>query len=65
MSTTIQVSNSTKQKLENIKNMKNANSYEEVIEILIDESVGSPRSMFGKVKLSSWSKKNRMKLNEY
>ena len=62
MVTTIQVQDATKQMLEKLKEMEHAESYDELINKIASEKLGTPKSMFGAVKLSAYSKKHdRMK----
>ncbi len=65
MSTTIQVSNTTKQVLEMMKVRKHASSYDEVIQNLMKLDTKVPKSMFGSAKgLGKWKKSDRMVFRE-
>lgn len=65
MSTTIQISDETKQLLEHVKTQEEAPSYDEVIKILLEKHTKIPKSMFGVGKgMKLWSKKDRMVLHE-
>ena len=50
MPTTIQLKNSTLNKLKKLKKEKKANSYDEVIEELIQHELNLPESLFGFMK---------------
>ena len=63
MSTTIQVSETTRQKLETVKEQEGARTLDEVISKMVDKELKTPKSMFGKAKISSWKKDNRLKLH--
>ena len=63
MTTTIQVSNTTRQKLESLKEQLSAVTLDEVISKIADKELKAPKSMFGKVKISPWTKKDRMKFH--
>ncbi len=66
MPTTIQVSDSTKRILDMLKEKERADSYDVVIAEMAKEKLKIPKSMFGKVKLSPYSReKDRMKFREY
>ncbi len=65
MATTIQVRESTKQMLEELKLQSNAETYDEVIARVIAEKLKAPKSLFGKIKLSPYIReKDRMKFRE-
>ncbi|MBS3137998.1 hypothetical protein J4232_06205 [Candidatus Woesearchaeota archaeon] len=65
MATTIQISDGTKQLLERAKAEEDASSYDEVIKKLLQKYTNVPKTMFGCGKgMKSWSKKDRMMLNE-
>ena len=64
MSTTIQVSQSTRQMLEQLKIEKKAHNYDQVIQDLISKKKKIPFSMFGSAKGLKWTKKDRMKFDE-
>ncbi len=64
MSTTIQVSQTTKQLLDIAKKNKQAPSYDQVIEDLLKKDLKVPKSMFGSTPGLSWNKKeDRMKFH--
>ena len=64
MSTTIQVSEMTKQILETIKEEEHARSYDEIINHLVVQHKHIPTSMFGSLKgMEKWTKKNRGKFH--
>ena len=63
MSTTIQVSDKTRQKLEILKEQEGLKSLDEVISKIVDKELKVPKSMFGKAKISSWKKSDRMKFH--
>ncbi|HLD04117.1 MAG TPA: hypothetical protein VJG90_00200 [Candidatus Nanoarchaeia archaeon] len=66
MHTTIQVSKTTKQLLEMVKEQKEAASYDEVIKTLLKKDMKIPDSMFGVDKGLKWNKKtDRMKFHEW
>tara|TARA_Y100000310_G_C19990704_1_gene493985 strand:+ start:232 stop:426 length:195 start_codon:yes stop_codon:yes gene_type:complete len=50
MTTTIQVSNTTKQLLEMYKEKRKASSYDEVIHSIMEKKLNIPKSMFGAAK---------------
>ncbi len=64
MATTIQVTETTKQLLERLKEEDKAGSYDEVIQkvLLVREKV--PKSMFGVDKGIVWKKEDRLKFRE-
>ena len=63
MKTTVQISNTTRQKLETLKEMEGLKTLDDVISKIADKELKSPKSMFGKAKISSWKKSDRMKFN--
>lgn len=65
MATTIQISDATRQLLEQVKEEEEASSYDEVIKKLLEKHTKTPKSMFGIGKgMKPWSKKDRMNLHE-
>ena len=64
MTTTIQVSDSTKQVLESLKVKESAASYDELIRHLVDKHSKIPKSMFGSIKTSKWKKEDRFDFHE-
>ena len=64
MTTTIQISNETKQLLEILKKQENVNTYDKIIYELAKEHTKISKSMFGNIKGLRWNKKDRLKLNE-
>lgn len=61
MTTTIQVSDATKQVLDYLKKEEEADSYDQVIQELTRVKTKVPQSMFGSVKFSRpWSREDRM-----
>ena len=64
MATTIQVSEATKRVLERLKKEEGASSYNEVIERIVKERAGVPKSMFGSMKGKGWKKEYRMEFHE-
>lgn len=65
MSTTIQVSNTTKQMLEQLKKKEHAKSYDEIIVDLMKKHTKLPESMFGALKGKGWVKEDRLELREF
>ena len=63
MKTTVQISSTTRQKLEALKEMEGLKTIDDVISKMADKELKSPKSMFGKAKISSWKKSDRMKFN--
>lgn len=62
MTTTIQVKDLTKQRLEALKQRYKAASYDEVIVIATAKEFDTPKSMFGSLKgLKPWTKADRMR----
>lgn len=64
MATTIQISNVTKQLLETLKEEENANSYDKIIQNLVNEHQEISKSMFGTIKGLRWNKNDRMKIKD-
>ncbi len=64
MATTVQISDTTRQKLEVLKKKEGLGSLDEVISRIADKELKTPKSMFGKAKISSWKKSDRMKFHE-
>jgi len=64
MTTTIQISDTTKQILGWIKEKENADSYDQVIQHLVKIHAHVPNSMFGSIKGLSWKKRDRMKFHD-
>jgi len=65
MSTTIQISNTTKQMLEQLKKKENAKSYDEIINNLMKKHTKIPKSMFGALKGKGWTKEDRLDFREF
>lgn len=65
MATTIQVSDTTKQILEMLKEKKRMKTHDQLIQNLIEEEIAVPKSMFGAAKgLSKWKKEDRAEFRE-
>lgn len=66
MPTTIQIKKTTLTKLKKLKEEKNVNSYDEVIEALIQNELNLPKSLFGfmKQKTSSFARDSEDKDHE-
>ncbi|MBS3139353.1 hypothetical protein J4207_06645 [Candidatus Woesearchaeota archaeon] len=64
MATTIQISDTTKQMLQYIKEKKHAASYEEVIVELVRKEAKVPASLFGAFTWPKWTKEDRPKDRE-
>ena len=62
MTTTIQVSNATKQMLESLKEKRM--TYDEVIQGLAKSKKQIPASLFGKMKGGQWKNKDRLEFHE-
>ena len=60
MTTTIQVSDETKQLLQMIREREDAKSYDEVIQHVLKTHAQVPKSMFGALKGFKWKKKDRI-----
>ena len=56
MATTIQVSQTTKQMLEMLKNKEHIPTYDALIRFLVHEYKPIPKSLFGSVKGLKWNK---------
>lgn len=65
MATTIQISDSTKQLLELLKEQEEASSYDQVLQKLLRQHTKVPKSMFGTMKDIKWKKSDRMDFHEY
>lgn len=63
MPTTVQISDTTRQKLEMLKEQEGLKTLDDVISKIADKELKSPKSMFGKAKISSWKKTDRMKFH--
>lgn len=63
MPTTVQISDTTRQKLEILKEKGGLRSLDEVISKIADKELKVPKSMFGKAKISPWTKSDRMKFH--
>ena len=63
MKTTVQISNTTRQKLETLKEIEGLKTLDDVISKIADKELKSPKSMFGKAKISPWKKSDRMRLH--
>ncbi|MBI2550227.1 hypothetical protein HYV83_03540 [Candidatus Woesearchaeota archaeon] len=65
MATTIQVSDTTKQLLDMLKEKKQAKTHDMLIQQLVQVEMKIPASMFGAVKgLKKWSKEDRFEFHE-
>ena len=64
MATTIQISDTTKQVLEKLKEKEHALTYDEVIQHLVKKHTKVASSMFGTVKGLAWKKKDRLDFDE-
>ena len=65
MATTIQVSQETKQLLEELKKKDQTKTYDEVIQKLAQKQLRIPRSMFGATKkITPWKKEDRAAFRE-
>ncbi|MHA1729885.1 MAG: hypothetical protein ACTSWY_14320 [Promethearchaeota archaeon] len=65
--TTIQIKKSTLRKLKKLKTQKNTPNYDELINILIEEAMNIPNSMFGidKGKLKHFNNEDRFEFRKY
>ena len=63
MTTTIQVSGTTKQMLDLLKEKKRIRTHDQVIQRLLRQHMAVPVSMFGSVKGFKWKKKDRAEFN--
>ena len=61
--TTVQISETTRQKLEVLKTQEGLKTLDEVISKIADKELKIPKSMFGKAKISPWRKSDRMKFH--
>ncbi|MAF35294.1 hypothetical protein CMO91_05605 [Candidatus Woesearchaeota archaeon] len=60
MATTIQVSETTRQQLEILKNKERSDSFDKVIEKLLDKQLKIPKTMLGKIpQLSKFTKADK------
>ena len=64
MPTTIQVSDTTRQVLERLKEQQHAASYDQIIQQLVQKQNKVPTSMFGALKGLKWKKEDRMETHE-
>jgi hypothetical protein len=65
MATTIQVSGTTKQLLDHLKEKEHAETYDALIQHLVKTHADVPASMYGAVKgLKKWKKEDRLGLHE-
>ncbi len=66
MNTTIQIKQSTLEKLKKLKGLKKLPSYDELINNLIEEATNLPKSMFGKDKgkLKKFNKDDRLEFRK-
>lgn len=64
MSTTIQVSGTTRQMLEMVKNRMGAASFEETLHKMLEDKLGTPKSMFGvlKGKMRPFTREERLEM---
>lgn len=67
MNTTIQIKQNTLERLKKLKELRNFASYDELINILIEEAMDIPKTMFGidKGKLKKFSKEDRLEFRNY
>jgi hypothetical protein len=64
MPTTIQVSDTTKQLLDMLKEKRQAKSHDIVLQQLLESEAKIPKSMFGTLKGMKWKKEDRFDFNE-
>ncbi len=64
MPTTVQISETTRQKLEILKGQEGLRTLDDVISRMVDKELKTPKSMFGKAKISPWKKSDRMKFHD-
>ncbi len=65
MPTTIQISTTTKQMLNMLKEKEQMETYDKIIQKLLEEKLKIPDSMFGVAKgLSKWKKEDRAEFRE-
>ncbi len=66
MATTIQVSDTTKQMLDMLKEKRQAKTHDILIQQLLERETKIPRSMFGAIKGLKWNKeKDRADFHEF
>ena len=66
MSTTVQVSVTTKQMLEMLKEDKKLKTFDQALQYLLDKELKIPKSMFGALKgLGKWTKADRADFHEW
>ncbi len=67
MNTTIQIKQGTLEKLKKLKGQRNLLSYDDLINKLIEEALGIPKSMFGidKGKLKKFNQDDRFEFRKY
>ncbi len=67
MNTTIQVKKETLEKLKRLKESRNILSYDELINLLINEAINLPQSMFGidKNVLTKFTDSDRFEFREF
>lgn len=63
MKTTIQISSTTRQKLETLKRQEGAGTLDELVSRMADRELKAPKTMFGSAKISPWKKSDRMKFH--
>ncbi len=65
MATTIQVSDTTKQLLDMLKEKKQIKTHDKLIQRLLEEEIAVPKSMFGAIKGLKWKKEDRADFHEF
>ena len=65
MATTIQVSDTTKQMLDMLKEKKQAKTHDILIQQLLQTEMKIPKSMFGAIKGLKWKKEDRADFHEF
>jgi len=67
MNTTIQIKQNTLERLKKLKELRDFNSYDELINTLIEEAMDIPKTMFGidKGKLKKFNKEDRLEFRNY
>ena len=67
MNTTIQIKQSTLEKLKKLKGLRKLSSYDDLINRLIEEAIDLPKSMFGidKSKLKKFNRNDRLEFRKY
>ena len=65
MATTIQVSDTTKQMLDMLKEKKQAKTHDMLIQQLLQTEMKIPKSMFGAIKGLKWKKEDRADFHEF